>query len=264
MADLNGKTAIVTGASTMIGAKLVEAFVAAGARVAMADIDVAEGQRIAAALGDAVVFVRTDVCNDADIDTCIATAARQFGGVDILVNAAATYLDGGIETSREQWLAGLNVNLVGSAVFVTKVATEMRKRGGGVIVNYASIGGKVAQPGRMVYAVSKAGILHMTRCQAAALARDNIRVNSVSPGWTWSNVISALSNGDRSRADAVAALTHPAGRLATPEEVANAVLFLCSSEASFISGADIPVDGGYSAIGPERLEDLIPLLASAR
>ena len=78
MADLNGKTAIVTGASTLIGTKVVEAFIAAGARVAMADIEVTEGRRIAASLGDAVIFVRTDVCNDADIDTCIATAARQF------------------------------------------------------------------------------------------------------------------------------------------------------------------------------------------
>lgn len=261
MIKLDGKTAIVTGASTLIGAKVVEALVEAGARVAMADIDVVEGQRIAAAFGDAVVFIRTDVCQDADIDACIAGAVQRFGGLNILVNAAATYIDGGIDTTREQWMTGLNVNLVGSAIFGTKAAAQMRKCGGGVIVNYASIGGKVAQPGRMVYAVSKAAILHMTRCQAAALAGDGIRVNCVSPGWTWSNVIAALSKGDRARADRVAAITHPAGRLATAEEVANVVRFLCSAEASFVSGADVAVDGGYSAIGPERLDDLIPLLA---
>lgn len=261
MTGINGKTAIVTGASTLIGAKVVAAMVEAGAKVAMADIDVEQGQRIAASFGDQVAFVRTDVCHDADIDACIEATVRRFGGLDFLVNAAATYVDGGIESTREQWMTGLGVNLVGSAMFGSKAAAQMRKRGGGVIVNYASIGGKVAQPGRMIYAVSKAAILHMTRCQAAALAKDKIRVNSVSPGWTWSNVIDALSAGDRDRADRVAALTHPAGRLATAEEVASVVRFLCSDQASFVSGADVAVDGAYSAIGPERLDDLIPLLA---
>jgi NAD(P)-dependent dehydrogenase (short-subunit alcohol dehydrogenase family) len=114
---------------------------------------------------------------------------------------------------------------------------------------------------RMVYAVSKAGILHLAKVQAAALAKDKIRVNSVSPGWTWSNAISFLSNNRRERADAVAASVHPMGRAGNPEEVANTVLFLCSNDASWITGADIPVDGGYTAIGPERMDDMVPLLA---
>jgi NAD(P)-dependent dehydrogenase (short-subunit alcohol dehydrogenase family) len=261
MAELSGKTAIVTGASTLIGTKVVEALSGAGANVVMADIDIESGEKIAASLGRNVHFVDTDVTRDNEIDNCIALAVERFGGLDILVNAAATYVDAGIESTREQWLAGLNVNLVGAAIFVTKAAAQMRKRGGGAVVNYASIGGKVAQPGRMIYAVSKAGVLHMTRCQAAALIKDRIRVNSVSPGWTWSNVISSLSHGDREWADSVAAITHPAGRLGAPEEVANAVIFLCSERASFITGADIPVDGGYTAIGPERAEDLVSKLA---
>jgi len=261
MGEFEGKVAIVTGASTLIGACVVEALAAEGASVVMADIAAEEGRKIAQRLGDRVAFVTTDVCSDADIDACLAQAKARYGGVDCLVNVACTYLDGGIETTREQWLTGLNVNLVGMAVFATKAAPFMHARGGGAIVNYGSISGKVAQPGRMVYAVSKAGILHMTKVQAAALAKDKIRVNSVSPGWTWSNAISFLSNNRRERADTVAASVHPMGRAGSPEEVANAVLFLCSQRASWITGADIPVDGGYTAIGPERMDDMVPLLA---
>jgi len=261
MANFTGKVAIVTGASTLIGACVVEAVAAAGGAVVMADIAEEDGKKIAQRLGERVTFLRTDVTSDADIDACLKLASDRFGGLDFLVNVACTYLDGGIETTREQWQTGLNVNLIGMAVFATKAVPFMRRRGGGAIVNYGSISGKVAQPGRMVYAVSKAGILHMTRVQAAALAMDKIRVNSVSPGWTWSNAISFLSNNRRDRADAVAATIHPLGRAGNPEEVANAVVFLCSPEASWITGADIPVDGGYTAIGPERMDDMVPLLA---
>jgi NAD(P)-dependent dehydrogenase (short-subunit alcohol dehydrogenase family) len=261
MGEFDNKVAIVTGASTLIGACVVEALSAAGASVVMADIAQDEGEKIAERLGQRVTFLRTDVTADADIDACLSHAQNSYGGLDWLVNVACTYLDGGIETTREQWLTGLNVNLVGMAVFATKAVPLMRMRGAGAIVNFGSISGKVAQPGRMVYAVSKAGILHMTKVQAAALAKDKIRVNSVSPGWTWSNAISFLSNNRRERADAVAAGVHPMGRAGNPQEVANAVAFLCSDRASWITGADIAVDGGYTAIGPERMDDMVPLLA---
>ncbi len=260
MGDLSGKVAIVTGASTLIGAKIVDALKGAGAEVMMADIAEEDGARIAGELGDGVLFKTTDVSDDAAIDACIAETQSAFGGVDILVNVAATYLDEGPQTSREDFLTGLNVNLVGGFIFAQKLHSEFVKRGGGAIINTASISGKVAQPGRMVYAVSKAGILHMTHCLSAAWAKDGIRVNSVSPGWTWSNVISMLSGENKDQASKVAAITHPMGRIGEPEEVANAVAFLASDKASFISGADIPVDGGYSAIGPERLDDMVPML----
>lgn len=260
MSDLSGKVAIVTGASTLIGAKIVEGLRDAGASVMMADIAAQDGARIAGELGDSVRFETTDVTKDSDIDACIAATVGAFGGLDILVNVAATYLDNGADTSREDFLTGLNVNLVGGFMFAQKARLEMLKRGGGAVVNTASISGKIAQPGRMVYAVSKAGILHMTHCLAAAWAAENIRVNSVSPGWTWSNVIESLSGGNKAQASKVAGMTHPMGRIAEPEEVANAVVFLASGKASFINGADVPVDGGYSSIGPERLDDMIPLM----
>jgi NAD(P)-dependent dehydrogenase (short-subunit alcohol dehydrogenase family) len=263
MADLSGKVAIVTGASTLIGAKIVEGLRDAGASVTMADIAAEDGARIAAEMGPGVQFVETDVTSDSAIDACITATLEAYGGLDILVNVAATYLDNGPETNREDFLTGLNVNLVGGFIFAQKAREEMLKRGGGAVINTASISGKVAQPGRMVYAVSKAGILHMTHCLAAAWGTDNIRVNSVSPGWTWSNVIAMMSGGNKAQASKVAGMTHPMGRIGEPEDVANAVVFLASDKASFVSGADVPVDGGYSTIGPERLDDMIPLLSES-
>ncbi len=261
MRGLSGKVAIVTGASTLIGQQVVRAFVRADVSVVMADIAEADGSALAEELGDTVHFVTTDVTVDADIDACIETCVSRFGGVDFLINAASTYLDNGLETSREDWLTALNVNFVGGAIFTEKASREMAKRGGGAVVNYGSIAGKVAQPGRMVYSASKAAILQTTKTQALALAGENIRVNSVSPGWTWSNIIRDITGDNRQKADGVAAPFHMLKRTGGPDEVANTVLFLCSDEASFITGTDIAVDGGYTAIGPEQQTDALPQLA---
>ncbi|KPQ08476.1 MAG: Dehydrogenase [Rhodobacteraceae bacterium HLUCCA12] len=261
MAQFSGKVAIVTGASTLIGEGVVRAFAKAGAKVVMADINETDGKRIADDLGDGVVFLRTDVTVDADIDACIAHATQTFGGVDYLVNLACTYLDNGIQTGRDDWLTALNVNLVGAMVFCDKIAPAIGKRGGGAIVNFGSIAGKVAQPGRMTYSASKAAMLQATKNAAMQLRPHNIRVNSVSPGWTWSNIMVQLTDNKREKADAVARPFHIMERTGNPEEVAEAVLFLCSDAASFITGTDIAVDGGYTAIGPEGMVDAVSKLA---
>lgn len=260
MRGLSGKTAIVTGASTLIGAGVVRAFVAAGTRVVMADIADADAA-LAAELGDGVQFVRTDVTNDAAIDHCLAIAGERFGGPDFLVNLASTYLDHGLATTRADWLTALNVNLVGGVIFTQRAAPIIAARGGGAVVNFASISGKVAQPGRMVYSAAKAAIIGTTRCQAMELAPLGIRVNSVSPGWTWSNIMRDLTGDRRAKADAVAAPFHMLGRTGDPAEVAAGVLFLCSDEAAFITGTDLAVDGGYTGWGPERAENALPALS---
>jgi NAD(P)-dependent dehydrogenase (short-subunit alcohol dehydrogenase family) len=136
----------------------------------------------------------------------------------------------------------------------------MAARGGGAIVNFASISAKVAQTGRWLYPAGKAALVQLTRSMAMDFAGDGIRVNSVSPGWTWSNVMIALSGDDRAKTDRVAAPFHLPGRVGNPEEVAEIVVLLCSENASFVTGADYAVDGGYSAMGPEQASPAIPKL----
>lgn len=261
MIGIAGKVAIVTGASTLIGQGVVKAFVDAGASVVMADIDDAAGLAYAAEMGGNARYLHTDITDDEAIDACIAFADKTFGGVDFLINLASTYLDNGVATSRADWLTSLNVNLVSGMVFSDKVAAAMERRGGGAIVNFASIAGKRAQPGRMTYSAAKAAILQATKNAAMQFQPRGIRVNSVSPGWVWSNIMHELSANDIDKTNGVAAPFHIAHRVGLPSEVAAAVLFLCSDAASFITGTDIPVDGGYTAIGPEGFDDAVAKLA---
>lgn len=255
MRGLSGKVAIIPGGCTKIGRAVVDAFVAAGTKVMVADI--AEGTGFA----EGVAFHRCDLREDADITALVAATKAKFGRIDFLVNVACSYLDNGAASSRADWLESLNINIVGS-VMLMQAAEEELARNKGAIVNFGSISSRVAQTGRWLYPVSKAAILQLTRNQAMDLAPKGIRVNAVSPGWTWSNIMDQLTNGNRAKTDAVAAPFHLLGRVANPEEVASAVLFLCSDEASFITGTDIRVDGGYTAMGPERAEPAIPLLMS--
>ena len=191
----------------------------------------------------------------------MSATVTEFGGIDILVNLACSYVDDGFDSTREQWLDALNVNVASAARFAHAVHPHLVARGGGVIVNFTSISSKVAQTGRWLYPVSKAALVQLTRNMAMDLAKDNIRVNSVSPGWTWSKVMDTLTQSDRAKTDRVAAPFHLLGRVADPAEVAGVVRFLCSTDASFVTGADWAVDGGYSAMGPEQAVPAIPKLA---
>ncbi len=260
MRGLKDKVAIVTGGATSIGAGVARAFHQAGSRVVIADIRAEEGAALATELGQGALFQETDLAEDAQIAALVDRTVGEFGAIDFLVNVACSYLDEGLESSREQWLESFNVNVVGHVMLV-KAARPHLARGGGAVVNFGSISAKVAQTGRWLYPVSKAAILQVTRNQAMDLAADGIRVNTLSPGWTWSAVMEELTGNDRAKTDRVAAPFHLAGRVGDREEIAQAALFLCSDDASFITGAELPVDGGYSAMGPEQAEPAIPKLA---
>jgi NAD(P)-dependent dehydrogenase (short-subunit alcohol dehydrogenase family) len=250
MRGLEGKVAMVAGGATSLGAAIARAFHRAGTRVAIADIDAAAGEALAAGL--AGVFCRTDVTDDAQIRGAIEAALGAFGGVDFFVNTACTFADSGLASTRQEWLQALNVNIVSGAVFVRELAPHMKRRGGGAIVQFGSIAGKFGQRGRMLYPVAKAAMQQVTRSLAMELAPDKIRVNTISPGWTWSRVIEGLAKGDRAKADRIGGEYHPLGRIGDAEDVASAALFLCSDEARHITGVDLPVDGGYAITGPDR------------
>lgn len=257
---LSDRVAIVTGGATLIGQSVVAALRDAGATVVIADIDVEGGRAAAESLGDRVGFVATDITDDDAVRALVEGVVAEHGGLDIVVNLACSYDDEGADSTRAMWLGALDVNLVSAVVLTQAARPHLAASGRGAIVNFTSISAKVAQTGRWVYPVSKAAMAQLTRNMAMDLAADRIRVNSVSPGWTWSKIMDSLTGGDRAKTDRVAAPFHLLGRVVDPAEVGQVVAFLCSDAASGVVGADWAVDGGYSAMGPEGNVPAIPKL----
>ena len=248
---LKHKTALITGAGSGIGRAIAELFAREGAAVVVADIDEAGGRatvELVAKAGGRAEFVRCDVAKEADCIAAVAVAVNSFGGLQIAVNNAAAFIYGALEqTTYEQWHKAWDVNVVGQAQIIKSALPEFRKAGGGAVVNIASQSSFIAQANYVPYNSSKAGILQLTRCLAMDLAVDKVRVNAVSPGTIKTPAVDhcirtlgmTLDEGyTRFGNDAVLK------RLGEPIEIANAVLFLASDEASYITGANLVVDGG--------------------
>ena len=265
-AQLDGLVAIVTGSTQGLGSDIARELLQAGARVMLVGRNRDAGLALAAELGEHCRFSACNVELDEDIDDCIEATLAAFGRLDILVNNACIYDDQGLQSDRAQWLHTLNINLVSAAIFVQKATPHMPN--GGTVINLGSTGGKFGTAGRALYPASKAGMLQLTRNLAVSLAPAAIRVVSVSPAWTWSPSVAGLSGDDRRVADRVGATFHPLGRVGGGEEIGRVVACLCSAGASWITGVDIPVDGGFSILGPdqglsprvwfERLRDPVP------
>ena len=250
MNEIEGRTAVVSGATQGLGLDIARRLHAAGANVVLLGRDAETGAKAATDVGARALFVRADIANDEDIAEAVAAALAHFGGVDILVNNACIYIDRGLDSTREEWMATLNVNLVGAAMLTKAVVPHLPDKRG-VIVNITSVGGKFGAAGRALYPASKAGLAQFTRNAAATLAPRGIRVVSVTPAWTWSPALAARA-GTIERADRVAARLHPLGRAGRGDDVADVVLFACSDLARFVTGTEILVDGGFTMLGPDQ------------
>ena len=263
MGRLQDKVAVVTGASSGIGMATVELFVAEGARVVAADINDAAGAALEARYQGFVHFQHCDVTQEAEIAATMAAAADRFDGLDIVFNNAGA---GGSpatieEMSGEAWDHAMALLLRSVALGIRYATPLLRKRGGGAIVNTASIAGLEAGYGPVAYSVAKAGVIHLTTLAAAQLARHDIRVNAICPGFIQTGIFTAsdqipagLKAQIQAEMRAAAPAVQPISRAGEPEDIAEACLYLASDASRFVTGTKVVVDGGMT-VGPRQAWD---------
>ena len=252
---LEGKIAHITGGGSGLGDAMAHLFAKEGARVAVSDLKLSSAERVTKSVissgGDAIALAG-DVSKRDECERLVGETVDKLGGFDILINSAGVtprYAPKDWDFERT-WDFVVSINLKGTMLMSKFAVDQMRKQGSGSIVNLASIIGLVGyaqgiSDGFNPYPHTKGGVVQMTRDMGVALAREGIRVNSLCPGFTYTPLVQTLVD-DSDIHERLKSL-HPMGRLGNPDEIANAALFLASDESSFITGVNLPVDGGYTA-----------------
>jgi len=244
---------LVSGGGSGIGQAAALAFAREGGRVVVFERGREAARRFETLLGEQGLeghSLTVDVSRARDVQRGVAAVTIRYGAIHVLVNNAGVEHTATLhETAEEDWDRVLGVNLKGVFLLSRQVLPVMVRAGGGAVVNLGSISGLLGWPAYAAYAASKGGVIQLSRQMAVDYARHNIRVNCVCPGTTWTPLVERLfaQEGDPEAAKAAIAARHPLGRFARPEEIAEAILFLASEEASFITGVVLPVDGGYTA-----------------
>ena len=241
------KVAVVTGAARGIGLAIAQKLLATGYRVALLDYDADTLAQTATALRENTLAVECDVSDPQQVQAAITRVAAHFGRIDALVNnAGIAVFKPALETTFDEWSRVMATNLNGPFLCTQACVPVMLKSGGGSVVNIASISGVRASTLRIAYGTSKAAVMHLTKQQAVEYGNAGIRVNAVAPGPVETAMAAQVHSADirTSYRDAI-----PLARYGTPEEIAEAVAFLCSDAASFINGQILAVDGGFDAAG---------------
>ena len=253
MNELNNKVALVTGGTSGIGAASALAFARAGAKVVVSGRREKEGAEVVARIkqnGGEARFVRTDVADEAQVAALVQATLSAYGRLDAAFNNAGIEGEVGKPT-HEQSLANyhqvMNINVLGVLLAMKHEIPAMLKNGGGAIVNTSSVGGQIGFPGVGVYVASKHAVLGLTRSAALEYATQGIRVNAVSPGGIVTPMLDRFTGGPDSDFFKQLEAMHPVGRAGRPEEIAEAVLWLCTDKASFVTGQSLTVDGGFTA-----------------
>ena len=246
---LDGKVAFVTGFGSGLGQAIAVLFAKEGAAVAGTSTTEAKGRETVAIIesaGQKALFAPGDVSNSTQMKALIDEAVKQFGGLDIVVNSAGVRTNGSItEITEEQWDRTIDVNLKGVFVVSRLAIPEMIKRGGGVILNIGARSGMAGQAGRAAYCASKGGMVTLTEAMAMDYAHERIRVNCICPGPTRTPMVDTSTPEKLARYKTRV----PVGRIGEPEDIARAALYLASDDASMVTAAILPVDGGMRLTG---------------
>ena len=252
MAAFTGKVAIVTGGSSGIGRATAIAFAREGVKVVVASRRIKEGEetvQLVKQAGSEGFFIRTDVAKAADVRAMVEKTVATYGRLDYAFNNAGVIEQTPgplVEQSEETFGRIMDINVKGVWLSMKYEIPEMLKRGGGAIVNMSSVAGVVGFPGMGIYVASKHAVVGLTKAAAVEYSKSGVRVNAVNPAAIETDMLGHVV-GDNAEARAQMAAAHPIGRTGRPEEIADAVIWLCSDKASFVTGHALLVDGGYTA-----------------